>query len=78
MTASMLHAIRRKEWLAATEDEYVAIAAALARDVEGRAAMRAAQRASMAQSPLCDARGLAAQLEDAYAGMYQRWLAAAP
>jgi predicted O-linked N-acetylglucosamine transferase (SPINDLY family) len=78
MTASMLHAIGRKEWLAATEDDYVAIAAALARDVEGRRQMRGAQRERVAQSPLCDARGLARQLEDAYAGMVERRLAAAP
>jgi predicted O-linked N-acetylglucosamine transferase (SPINDLY family) len=28
----------------------------------------------MAESPLCDARGLAASLEDAYFEMFGRWL----
>jgi predicted O-linked N-acetylglucosamine transferase (SPINDLY family) len=78
MTASMLHSIGRTEWLAKTEDDYVAIAARLARDVEGRRRMRGEQRARVAQSPLCDARGLAAALEEAYAGMAARRLASAP
>jgi predicted O-linked N-acetylglucosamine transferase (SPINDLY family) len=77
MTSSMLHAIGRPEWLAQTEDQYVAIAVALARDAALRDALRATQRARMAASPLCDARALTASLEDAYVSMFERWLAGA-
>jgi len=54
----------------------VAIAVALARDVELRRSLRATQRARMAKSPLCDARALTSALEDAYVAMFERRLAA--
>jgi len=73
MTASMLDALGRSEWLATSEDEYVAKVMALAHDIEGRKAMRANQRARMASSPLCDAKGLAQTLEDAFEKMFERW-----
>jgi protein O-GlcNAc transferase len=69
MTASMLHAIGRPEWVARNEQEYVEKVVSLARDVEQRRALRAAQRARMAASPLCDATGLARALEDAFGAM---------
>jgi len=62
MTASMLDALGRSEWLAESEDGYVTKVMALARDVEGRKAMRSSQRTQMAASPLCDAKGLAQAL----------------
>lgn len=73
MTASMLDAIGRSEWLATTEDEYVAKVVALAHDVEGRKVMRAGQRERVASSPLCDAKGLAQAMEDAFEAMFERW-----
>jgi predicted O-linked N-acetylglucosamine transferase (SPINDLY family) len=75
MTASMLDAVGRSEWLAASEDDYVAKVAALAHDIEGRKMMRASQRARMASSPLCDAKGLAQALEDAFEAMFELWWA---
>jgi predicted O-linked N-acetylglucosamine transferase (SPINDLY family) len=42
--------------------------------VELRKAHRYSQRSRMASSPLCDARGLAMSLEDAYFEMFERWL----
>jgi predicted O-linked N-acetylglucosamine transferase (SPINDLY family) len=73
MTASMLDAIGHPEWVARSEEEYVAKAAALAGDVEQRKALLPTQRERMAQSPLCDARGLAQSLESAYFEMFERW-----
>jgi predicted O-linked N-acetylglucosamine transferase (SPINDLY family) len=73
MTASMLDAIGHPEWVARSEAEYVEKVAALAGDVEQRKALRPAQRERMARSPLCDARGLARSLEDAYFEMFGRW-----
>lgn len=73
MTASMLDAVGRAEWLATSEDEYVAKVVALAHDVEGRKVMRANQRARVASSPLCDAKGLARAMEDAFEAMFERW-----
>ena len=77
MGSAILRALGRPEWVARTEEEYVAIVTALARDVEGRRAMRREQRALMAASPLCDAQGLARALEDAFEEMLDDWAARA-
>lgn len=72
MTASMLQAIGRPEWIARDEDRYVAAVVALAGDTGLRDAWRMTGRERMAASPLCDARDLAACLENAYFEMYER------
>lgn len=74
MTASMLHAIGHPEWIAASEDEYVRKVVALARDSRGREVLRTSLRDRMARSPLCDTGGLTRCLEDAFFGMFRRWL----
>ncbi len=74
MTASMLDAIGRPEWIASSEVEYLDKTVTLARDVEQRRALRFRQRDRMATSPLCDGRGLATALENAYFEMFKRWL----
>lgn len=74
MTASMLNAIGHPEWIARSETEYIDKVVALARDVEQRKLLRSNQRNRMAGSPLCDARGLARSLENAYLEMFERWL----
>ncbi|MDD5299165.1 MAG: tetratricopeptide repeat protein [Gallionella sp.] len=71
MTASMLNAVGRSEWVARSEAEYMGKVIALARDVEQRKALRFVQRNRMASSPLCDARGLAMSLENAYFEMFE-------
>lgn len=76
IASSALRALGREEWIALTEERFVAIVCALARDVAGRVEMRRAQREKMAASVLCDAAGLAVALEDAFAAMYARWLSA--
>lgn len=73
MTASMLDAIGHPEWIARSETDYIEKVVALARDVERRKALRSRQRAEMAASPLCDAPGLARELERAYIAMFERW-----
>ncbi|MBK5969458.1 MULTISPECIES: tetratricopeptide repeat protein [Thiorhodovibrio] len=75
MSASMLTALGREEWIATDDEGSIAKVVALARDVEGRRQIRLTQREQMRQSPLCDARGLATALEDAYEAMYERWWA---
>jgi len=72
MTASMLDAIGQPEWIACLEAEYIDKVVTLARDVEQRKTLRSGQRMRMASSPLCDAKGLAACLENAYLEMFTR------
>lgn len=72
--ASMLNAIGHSEWIARSEAEYIGKIIALANNVELRQQLRFSQRDAMARSALCDAQGLARALEDAYSGMYERWL----
>ncbi len=73
MASTILKALGKTEWVARDEDEYVAIVAALARDVDERKALRASQRSLVASSPLCDAKGLARSLEDAFEAMFDLW-----
>jgi predicted O-linked N-acetylglucosamine transferase (SPINDLY family) len=73
MTGSMLDDIDHPEWIAHTNEEYVGKVVALARNVETRKFLRISQRTQMAHSSLCDARGLAVCLENAYVEMFERW-----
>ena len=75
MASTILKALGKPEWIAHSDDEYVAIVAALAHDVEGRKALRATQRALISNSPLCDADGLTRALGDAFGAMFDRWWA---
>lgn len=71
MGASILTALGRPEWIASSEEAYVATALALAADQEKRRWIRTRQRHDMRRSPLCDTPGLVQALEDAYAGMLE-------
>jgi protein O-GlcNAc transferase len=73
-TAAILGALGHTEWIAHTEAEYIDKVVALARDAEQRKTLRHAQRERMALSPLCDAKGLAVNLENAYNEMFERWM----
>ena len=73
-TATMLGALGHPEWIAHSEAEYVDKVVTLARNVEYRKVLRSTQRNQMAHSPLCDAHGLAMNLENAYFEMFDRWL----
>lgn len=72
---SLLNAVGlQRDWVAATQDEYAALAVAAARDVQGLAALRAGLRARMLGSPLCDGRAFVGRLEDTYRDLWRRWL----
>jgi protein O-GlcNAc transferase len=59
--------------VAADADAYVALAARLAADVEGRAALRAGLRRRLAASPLCDAEAHARSLVATYRDLWRGW-----
>lgn len=61
-----------KDWVASSEEEYVAIAARWATDLSGLAEVRRGLRERMRISPICDGAAFAADLENAYAGMVRR------
>lgn len=67
--ASMLNALGHTDWIAQNESAYIDKIVALASDLEQRQRLRIKQRERMANSPLCDAKGLATALEDAYFAM---------
>jgi len=67
---AMLRALGHPEWVAATEEEYIAKAVALAEDVDLRRALRVPQREKMRASPLCDYDGVTRALEDAFRHMH--------
>ena len=71
-TAAIVGALGYTEWAAGTEADYIDRVVSLARDVERRKALRYAQRERMASSPLCDAKGLAVSMENAFIEMYER------
>lgn len=72
MGAALLAALGLEQLVARTTAGYVEAAAALARDAEGLAALRASLRPRMAASALGDGRGLARAMEDAYRAMIDR------
>jgi len=61
------------ELVATTSDEYVAIAVALAGDLERLERLRASLRSRMRSSPLMDGARFARNLERAYREIWQRW-----
>ena len=73
MSNSMLDAIGHPEWIARSEQEYLEKVVALAGNPEQRRQIRLCLRSEVARSPLCDAKGLASALEDAYFAMFDRW-----
>ncbi len=73
MGASMLGCIGADDWVAASEDEYVGIAAGLAGDLAALKQLRAGLRSRMQESPLCDGPAFARAMEAAYRDMWQRW-----
>ncbi|AOK03257.1 tetratricopeptide repeat protein [Burkholderia sp. AU28942] len=66
---SILHTLGMPEWIADNDDDYVAKAAAFARDLPHVAEVRAGLRERLLRSPLCDAQRFARNLEAAFAQM---------
>lgn len=78
VSASLLRAVGLPagQFVAASEADYVRLAAALAADLPALAALRARLRAQMLASPLCDGPAFAAKLERALRQQYALWHAA--
>ncbi|HYH19087.1 MAG TPA: tetratricopeptide repeat protein [Azospirillum sp.] len=74
-SASMLAALGLGRFVAATADEYVAIAARAAGAPDGLADLRAGLRPAVLASPLCDGPRMARNLERAYRALWRRWCA---
>ncbi len=70
---SILQAVGHPEWIAQTEDEYIELAVALAKDYNNLAQHRATLRQKMQQSPLMDEIGFTQKVENAYHQMYIKW-----
>jgi len=70
---SLLSRVGLGDFAAATPDEYVAKAVAFSRELDNLAKIRAALRAMMFNSPLCDAKGFTASIEAAYRKMWRQW-----
>ena len=61
------------ELVAASADDYVAIALGLASDLDALAGLRASLRPKIAASPVCDGAAYARGLEAAFRAMWRRW-----
>jgi predicted O-linked N-acetylglucosamine transferase (SPINDLY family) len=72
--ASILTHLGHDELLAQDEDDYVRIASALAGDASKRGEYRAGLRDAVKASPLGDAAGFAAKVEDAYREMWAKFV----
>ena len=70
--ASLLTCAGLNDWVAATEDEYVALAVKHASNLEGLAQLRAGLRRQVAATTLFDAARFAPQLEEALFAIWQR------
>jgi len=71
--SSILQGIGHAEWIAQTEDEYIAKAAALAQDTARLAQLRAGLRPAMQASALMDEAAFTRHVEDAYRQMFNLW-----
>jgi predicted O-linked N-acetylglucosamine transferase (SPINDLY family) len=70
--ASLLTAAGLVDWVAESEDEYVAKALGFAADLDGLSRLRASLRERVLASPVFDAGRFARNFEDALWGMWQR------
>ncbi len=76
--SSILQGVGHPEWIADSEDGYVAKAVDLASDLGRLSTLRSTLRSEMENSPLCDEEGFARRVEEAYRGMWQIWCKALP
>jgi predicted O-linked N-acetylglucosamine transferase (SPINDLY family) len=73
--ASLLSSVGLPDLIARDEDQYVAIATQLARDIPRLADLRGSLREQMKASPLMDAPRFARNVESAYRDVWRRWCA---
>jgi predicted O-linked N-acetylglucosamine transferase (SPINDLY family) len=71
---SLLQTANLADWIAVDEEDYLAKAIAFASDPTKLAALRADLREHVLASPLCDAPRFAKNLEDAFHGMWARYV----
>ena len=71
--ASILTALGLDEWVAATPEDYVAIGAVAGADPELLVPLRVGLRNRFRESPLCDAAGLARDVEAVYRELWRDW-----
>jgi predicted O-linked N-acetylglucosamine transferase (SPINDLY family) len=71
--ASILGAVGMSELIAQDDDAYVAAAMGLAADRDRLVSLRAELRPRVAESPLCDAAGLARAMEAAWRTLWREW-----
>jgi predicted O-linked N-acetylglucosamine transferase (SPINDLY family) len=71
--ASLLTAAGHPEWIAPDREGYVRVAAALARDLEGRSLLRNNLRADLARGPLLAHAGQSARFAAALRSFWVRW-----
>jgi hypothetical protein len=62
------------EWVAESEEEYIAKACAFAQNTQALAQLRAGMRERMQNSPIMDGAGFARGVEEAYRGMFEKWV----
>lgn len=72
MTASILRAAGREDWVTATENQYVKRAVKMAKDLSGLEAIRRELRGEVQESPLFDPQGFVKDLEKAYLTLVRR------
>ncbi|MDP3479600.1 MAG: tetratricopeptide repeat protein, partial [Desulfoprunum sp.] len=71
--ACILEGVGHPEWIAATENEYIERAVALASDLPRLETLRADLRAEMESSPLQDEPAFVCKVETAYREMFAKW-----
>ena len=71
--AMILHAVGMDEWVSDDIGGYVARSVAVATDLSTLAQLRSELRPRVAASPLCDAAGLAREVEAAYRALWDAW-----
>ena len=71
--ASLMSNLGLPEWIAHSEDEYIAKACRFAADRDGLRRLRAGMRQRMSASPVMDGAGFARGVESAYRTIYETW-----
>ena len=71
--ASLMTNLGLSDWVADSEDEYIAKAAIFAADMAGLVELRAGMRQRMVSSPVMDGAGFARGVESAYREMFNNW-----
>jgi|TARA_B100000315_G_scaffold258240_1_gene309651 predicted O-linked N-acetylglucosamine transferase (SPINDLY family) len=70
--STLLNSIGMQDWLAEDIDSYIRIAVEKSRDLQRLATLRSNLRQAIANSPICDAKGLSLAFEQAYHQMLRK------